>query len=85
MGGADWQEGGRSYIGIHRLISSLPQERVFAVTSSGNGDKGDSWDTKVLEGEPWNATMSRTVASLQWQLMANTFEQPESLRVGSVP
>lgn len=91
MGGADWQEGGRSYIGIHELLPSLPQlrhlwvdERVLAVPASAIV-KEDSWDTKAFDGEPQNAIMSRTVTSPQWELLARTFEKLESLRVGFGP
>jgi len=90
MGGADWQEGGRSYIGIHELIPSLPQlrhlwvdERVLAIPTPGDGD--DSWEAKAFDGESQDTIMSRTIASPQWQLLARTFEKLESLRVGFGP
>jgi len=91
MGSTDWQEGGRSYIGIHELIPSLPQlrhlwvdERVLAVPAS-SCDKDDTWEAKAFDGESQDTIMSRTVASPQWQLLARTFEKLESLRVGFGP
>ena len=90
LGRADWQEDGRSYIGIHELVSSLPQlrhlwadERILAVPVSGG--KEDTWESKAFDGESQDTIMSRTVASPQWQLLARTFEKLESLRVGFGP
>lgn len=90
MGVADWQEGGRSYVGIHELISSLPQlrhlwvdELVLAVTAPGVTD--DAWETKAFDRESQHTIMSRTVASPQWQHLAHAFEKLESLRVGFGP
>ena len=90
MGGADWQEGGRSYIGIHELVASLPllrhlwvDERVLAVPTSCDID--DAWSAKPFDGESQDTIMSRTVASPQWQHLAHAFENLESLRVGFGP
>jgi len=90
MGEADWQEGGRAYVGIHELISNLPQlrhlwvnERVLAVPASDNRD--DVWGAKPFDGESHDTIMSRTVASPQWGLLGRTFEKLESLRVGFGP
>ena len=90
MGRSDWQESGRTYPGIHELISNLPQlrhlwtnERVLAVPASDNRD--DAWDAKPFDGESNDEIMSRTVASPQWELLARTFEKLESLRVGFGP
>lgn len=90
MGGGDWQEGGRSYVGIHELVTSLPQlhhlwvdERVLAVPAS--DDRDDVWSAKPFDGESQGTIMLRTVASPQWQLLARTFERLESLRVGFGP
>lgn len=90
MGRADWQESGRTYTGIHELISSLPQlrhlwtnERVLAIPTSDNRD--DVWDAKPFDGESDDAIMSHTVASPQWELLGHAFEKLESLRVGFGP
>ncbi|KAF9648603.1 hypothetical protein BDM02DRAFT_2236047 [Thelephora ganbajun] len=90
MGETDWQEGGRTYVGIHELVPSLPQlrhlwvnERVLAVPASDNRD--DVWDAKPFDGEFHDAIMSRTVASPQWGLLACAFAKLESLRVGFGP
>lgn len=90
MGEVDWQEGGRAYVGIHELVSSLPQlrhlwvnERVLAVSASDNRD--DVWAAHPFDGESHDAIMSRTVASPQWELLRHTFKELESLRVGFGP
>ena len=90
MGVGDWQEGGRAYLGIHELISSLPQlrhlwvdERVLAVPASDNGD--GAWDAKAFDGESNDLIMSRTVSSPKWGLLGHAFEKLESLRVGFGP
>ena len=86
----DWKEGGRAYVGIHELISSLPQlrhlwvnERVLAIPSSDNKD--DVWLAKAFDQESQESIMSRTIASPQWVHLKNTFEKLESLRVGFGP
>ena len=90
MGELDWQEGGRAYVGIHELISSLPRlrhlwvnERVLAIPASDNRD--DVWAANPFDGESRHAIMSRTVASLQWKLLGPTLKNLESLRVGFGP
>jgi hypothetical protein len=82
-GGSDWEEHGRLFIGIHELISSLPQlrhlwvnEHVLVISKSGD----DFWDEKFQE-----AIMSRTAASPEWDLLGQAFEKLESLRVGFGP
>jgi hypothetical protein len=86
----DWRESGRSYVGIHELVSGLPQlrhlwvnERVLAVPAS--GDRDDAWGAKPFDGESQDTMMSRTVSSPQWELLACVFEKLESLRVGFGP
>ena len=90
MGENDWKEDGRSYVGIHELITSLPQlrdlwvnERVLAVPASESRD--DVWEAKPFGGESQDTIMLRTVASPQWELLGSTLEKLESLRVGFGP
>jgi len=90
MGEIDWKEGGRAYVGIHELISTLPQlrhlwlnERVLAIPASDNRE--DSWAANPFDGESHDAIMSRTVASQQWERLGPTFMNLESLRVGFGP
>jgi hypothetical protein len=87
---ADWQESGRTYVGIHELIPSLPRlrhlwvnERVLAIPSSDMSD--DVWAAKPFDQESQEAIMTRTVASPQWEHFKCTFERLESLRVGFGP
>lgn len=88
--GGDWQESGRTYVGIHELISGLPQlrhlwvnERVLAVPSFDNRD--DAWTGKPFDRESQETIMSRTISSPQWEHLKCTFERLESLRVGFGP
>ena len=94
MGGGmergDWQENGRTYVGIHELVSGLPRlrhlwvnERVFAVPSSDNRD--DLWAAKPFDGESQETIALRTFASPQWERLKRAFERLESLRVGFGP
>ena len=90
IGQRDWQERGRSYVGIHELVSSLPQlrhlwvdERVFVVPAADN--RGDAWEGKPFNEEPQEEIISRTASSPQWELLGRAFERLESLRVGLGP
>lgn len=90
VGEYDWKEDGRTYVGIHELIPTLPQlrhlwvsERVLAIPSFNNED--NIWDANPFSGESQEIIMSRTVASPYWEPLGCAFEKLESLRVGFGP
>ncbi|OBZ74195.1 hypothetical protein A0H81_06183 [Grifola frondosa] len=86
LGSNDWNERGRTYIGLHDFLSGLPQLRELWVTEKclvvPIAADNSTWGEAERYSNTTDEDMERTVGAPEWALMTQIFPKLESLRVG---